>query len=190
MKIAILLIFFTSRILMADEAFHAEETFKTPAKIPLAITSQLFKSLGKNAISACQHNKKNHLFEAQLVSLNQATHAYLVKPADMCLCNDNHCPMWMFKMKGSAAKRIWSIPATATLEILDKHLNGYKRVKEMSALNTHGGESIWAWDSGQYTEIYKNVWTLDADQKCRLGEETTQLMDGKMVEHTIQCTQD
>lgn len=174
---------------MAEETFHANEPFKTPIKIPLSITSQLMTELGKTAISACQDIKPHRLFEAQFVNLNKSAKAYLIKPADLCLCSDNHCPIWMYKMKGNTPKRIWSIPATATIEMIDKHLNGYKRIKEISTLDTHGGESIWAWDSTHYSEIYKNIWTLDAEKKCRLGEETTQLMDGKMVEHTIHCTQ-
>lgn len=93
-------------------------------------------------------------------------------------------------MKGSTPKLIWSTPSTGEVEILDKHLNGYRKLKEAGALATQGAESIWAWDSSHYTEIYKNVWTMDADKKCRLGEETTHLMDGKMVEHTIKCIQD
>lgn len=175
---------------MASEEFRVEEHFKTPTKLSASIIAQLTKELGATKISACQEPQSKDLFEAQLVSLNKSTKAYLVKPAHMCLCSANHCPMWMFKIKGSTQKLIWSAPATGVLEILDKHLNGYKKLKEAGAAATHGGESIWAWDTNSYTEIYKNVWTMDADKKCRFGEETTQLVDGKMVEHTIKCIQD
>jgi hypothetical protein len=190
MKIAILFLLFASSTLMASETFHAHERFKNPSKIPSSVITQLTKEIGKDSIGACQEPKASNLFEAELVSINKSSKAYLVKPAHTCLCSSNHCPMWMFKMKGSTPKLIWSTPSTGEVEILDKHLNGYRKLKEAGALATQGAESIWAWDSSHYTEIYKNVWTMDADKKCRLGEETTHLMDGKMVEHTIKCIQD
>jgi len=172
------------------EEFGAEQRVKSPAKIPSSIIAQLSKKIATDGINGCQDTKPNDLFEAQLVGLSKSTKAYLVKPAHACLCSAHDCPMWLFKMNKTTAKLIWDTPATSLLEIMDKKLNGYSKLREVSALDGQGHETIWAWNTSSYTEIYHNVWVLDADKKCRLGEETTQLMDGKMVQHTKTCIQD
>lgn len=174
----------------ADDTFSTKEQFKRPAKIPAPIIAHLTKEVGKSAIASCSETKPADVFEAEIVSLNKTTKAYLVKPAPTCLCSESTCPVWLFQMKGSTAKVIWNAPATSTVEVLDKKLNGYRKISEASSHAEHGSESTWSWDRNSYTEIYKNAWHMDAEKKCRLGEETIQLMDGKMVNHTIKCTQD
>ncbi|HSI44890.1 MAG TPA: hypothetical protein VK950_01835 [Methylophilus sp.] len=174
----------------ADDTFSTKEQFKTPAKIPAPIIVHLTKEVGKSALASCSEHKPVELFEAELLSLNKTAKAYLVKPARTCLCSESRCPVWLYQMKGSAAKLIWNAPATSKVEVLDKKLNGYRKISEASSDEVHGSESTWSWDRNSYTEIYKNAWHMDAEKKCRLGEETIQLMDGKMVNHTIKCTQD
>ncbi|MBF4990710.1 hypothetical protein [Methylophilus sp. QUAN] len=170
------------------EEFSFAERVKHPAKIPSSMTAQLTKQHVANT-SACQEIKDDELYEAQLVSLSKSTKTYLVKPAHACLCSAHDCPMWLFKVNKTTAKLIWETPATSKLEIMDKKLNGYSKLKEVSAVAGQGHESIWAWNTSSYTEIYKNVWHMDAENKCRLGEETTELVDGRMVQHTISCPQ-
>ena len=174
----------------ADDTFSTKEQFKNPAKIPASVISHLTKEVGKTALASCSEHKPAELFEAELLSLNKTAKAYLVKPARTCLCSESTCPVWLYQIKGSAAKLIWNMPATSKVELLDKKLNGYRKINEASSEATHGSESTWSWDRNSYTEIYKNEWHMDADKKCRLGEETIQLVDGKMVNHTIKCTQD
>lgn len=181
---------FISIIAQADDSFSTKEQFKNPAKIPAPIIAQLTKEIGKSTIASCQTPKHADLFEAEIVSLNKTAKAYLVKPAHTCLCSESTCPVWLLQMKGSTAKLIWNAPATSKIEVLDKKLNGYRKISEASSHAEHGSESTWSWDRNSYTEIYKNAWHMDAEKKCRLGEETIQLMDGKMVNHTIKCTQD
>lgn len=190
MKIISLLLLLTSSTLMAAEQFRIEDHFKNPAKIPAPVTAYLTKELGAVKMAACKEIKPNELFEAEIVSLNKSAKAYVVKPADMCLCTDHHCPVWMFSTKGKPTKPIWSHSATQTLEILDKKLNGYQKLKETSAEATRGHESIWSWDRNNYMEIDKTVWTFDTEKNCRFTEETSQLMDGRMVNHSIKCFQD
>lgn len=190
MKIIPLLLLLVASALMASEQYSVNERFKSPAKLPAPIIAYLTKEVGAERIASCQEAKPNDMFEAEIIHLNKSSKAYLVKPAHMCLCHAHDCPMWMFQMKGKAAKLIWNIPATSVVEVLDKKLNGYRKINEASSDATHGSESIWSWDRHSYTEIYKNAWTMDAEKKCRLGEETIQLVDGKMVNHTIKCPQD
>ena len=187
---ALFFLLFNAMLAQADETFSTKEQFKNPAKIPAAIISHLTKEVGKSALASCSEHKPAELFEAELLSLNKSAKAYLVKPARTCLCSESTCPVWLYQMKGSAAKLIWNMPATSKVEVLDKKLNGYRKISEASSEATHGSESTWSWDRNSYTEIYKNEWHMDAEKKCRLGEETIQLMDGKMVNHTIKCTQD
>ncbi len=188
-SIAVLMFALCPLIGQADETFHVNEPFKNPAKLPSAITAQLTKELGKNALASCQSSKPADLFEAEIVSLNKATKAYLVKPAHSCLCENAACPVWLYPLKGKGVKPAWHIPATSTVEILDKHLNKYRKVNEAYSDASHGRESTWSWDRNSYTEIYKNTWKMDDEKKCRLGEETIQLMDGRMINHTIKCPQ-
>ncbi|MGP1716586.1 MAG: hypothetical protein ACTS9Y_05345 [Methylophilus sp.] len=175
---------------LADDTFSTKEQFKTPAKIPAPVIAQLTKEVGKSALASCSEPKPADIFEAEIVSLNKTTKAYLVKPARTCLCTEGFCPVWLFQMKGSAAKLIWHASATQKVDVLEKKLNGYRKINEASSDAVHGSESTWSWDRNSYTEIYKNAWHMDADKKCRLGEETIQLVDGKMVNHTIKCPQD
>jgi hypothetical protein len=172
------------------EEFSFEQTFKRPAKIPASIVVQLSKQAATKDISTCQGVKQDDLFEAQLVSLGKSAKTYLVKPAHACLCGAHDCPMWLFKMNKAAAKLIWETPATSLLEVMDKKLNGYSKLREVSAFEGQGHETIWGWNTSSYTDIYNHVWVMDADKRCRLGEETTQLVDGKMVQHTKTCLQD
>jgi hypothetical protein len=172
---------------IAAEFFNAEERVKSPAKIPASIVSYLTKEGGTDKIAACREIKPNERFEAEIININKATKAYVVKPAHMCLCESGHCPMWMFKLKGSTAKLIWSAPEVKVVEVLDKKLNGYRELKAIVDTATRGSEFIWSWDRDSYSEIYKNVWTFDTEKNCRFGEETTQLMDGRMVQHNIKC---
>jgi hypothetical protein len=189
-NVALFLLLFNAMLAQADETFSTKEQFKNPAKIPASIISHLTKEVGKSALASCSEHKPAELFEAELLSLNKSAKAYLVKPARTCLCSESTCPVWLYQMKGSVAKLIWNMPATSKVEVLDKKLNGYRKISEASSEATHGSESTWSWDRNSYTEIYKNEWHMDAENKCRLGEETIQLMDGKMVNHTIKCTQD
>lgn len=188
--IATCFLLLTTTISQADETFNAKERFKNPAKIPSHIIAYLTKEAGRDAITSCQEPKPQDIFEAEIISLNKATKAYLVKPAHTCLCNTSGCPVWMFQAKSTAAKLIWHIPATSAVEVLDKKLNGYRKLREAYTDEAHGRESTWSWDRINYTEIYQNAWHMDAEKKCRLGEETIQLVDGKMVNHTIKCPQD
>jgi hypothetical protein len=186
---AALMFALSSLLSHADETFHVNEAFRNPAKLPSSIISQLTKELGKDALNTCQPSKPNDLFEAEIVSLNKATKAYLVKPAHSCLCENAACPVWLYPVKSKAVKPVWHIPATSTVEILDKHLNKYRKLNEAYSDAAHGRESTWSWDRNSYTEIYKNTWKMDDEKKCRLGEETIQLMDGRMINHTIKCPQ-
>jgi hypothetical protein len=184
------LLMFGSGMTQADDTFDTKERFRNPAKIPTHILHYLNKQSNREAIASCQEAKPHELFEAELISLNQSTKAYLVKPARSCLCTAVTCPVWLLQAKGSTAKLLWHMPATSVVEVLDKKLNGYRKIKEAYTDEAHGSESIWSWDRINYTEIYKNSWKMDAEKKCRLGEETIQLVDGKMVNHTIKCPQD
>ena len=179
----------SSLVAHADETFQVKEPFKNPAKLPSPIVTQLTKEVGKDALASCQSSKPNDLFEAEIINLNKATKAYLVKPAHSCLCENDFCPVWLYPVKSKVVKPVWHIPATSKVEVLDKHLNKYRKLNEASADAIHGSESTWSWDRNNYSEIYKNTWKMDDEKKCRLGEETIQLMDGKMVNHTIKCTQ-
>ncbi|SDK30537.1 hypothetical protein SAMN05192566_0805 [Methylophilus rhizosphaerae] len=180
----------TSIASLADEVFNSEESFKSPVSVPAPIVAHLTKALGSEKTSTCQVSRPHDMFEAQLIDLNKSTKAFLVKPARMCLCEANNCPMWVFKAKGSPSKPLWSSPSTKTFTLLDKTLNGYKKLREVSADATNDRESIWSWNKDSYVEIYKHVWIWDTEKRCRSGEETTQLMDGQMVERTRQCTQE
>ena len=173
----------------ADETFTSEDHFQKSASMPASTMAYLTRTITADKASACQAVKPQELFETHTVSLNDSTKALLVKPAHMCLCESNNCPMWIFRAKGNVSKPLWSSSATKTLEILDKKLNGYRKLKEASADETHGRESIWSWNKDGYVEIYKHIWIWDTEKICRLGEETTQLMDGQMIERTKKCPQ-
>ncbi|WP_232410912.1 hypothetical protein [Methylophilus sp. 5] len=181
---------FISISAQSGEEFKIEERFKATANIPAPIIAYLTNELGGNQLAACQGSQPHDIFEAHIVSLNAATKAYLVKPARMCLCGTDDCPMWLFKVKSKTAKPIWHTDGANMLEIMDKKLNGLPKLKESGGAVAHGHESIYAWDRSSYTEIYSNVWVLDAEKNCRVGKETTQLMDGKMVQHNKKCVQD
>ena len=176
-------------ICQADEAFSSAESFKNPVKMSASVTTYLVNELGSKKMSACQASKPSDIFEAQEIELNKSVKALLVKPAHMCLCEDNNCPMWVFKTKGNITKPVWSSAATKNLEVLDKKLNGYRKLKEASTDETHGRESTWSWNRDNYVEIHKHVWIWDTEKHCRSGEETTQMMDGQMIEKTKQCGQ-
>jgi|GEM_PF-374392 len=172
------------------EEFKSVERFKAPANIPAPIIAYLTNALGGNQLAACQDARPLDLFEAQIVSLNASTKAYLVKPARMCLCGTDDCPMWLFKVKGKVTKPIWHTEGAGVVEVMEKKLNGLHKLKESGNAAAHGHEFMYAWDKSSYTEIYANVWVWDAEKNCRVGKETTQLMDGTMVQHTKKCLQD
>jgi hypothetical protein len=174
----------------AAEEFKIEERFKTPANLPAPIVAYLTNALGGNQLAACQGARPHELFEAQIVRLNASTKAYLVKPARLCLCGTSECPMWLFKSSGKATKLIWHTPGASMVELMEKKLNGLAKLKESGGGAEQGHESMYGWDRSSYSEIYSNVWVWDAEKHCRLGEETTQLMDGKMVQHTKKCVLD
>lgn len=171
---------------MASEQYSINQPFDHPAKTPLPVLQKVEQWLQANKIGRYDAAALQQATEAVLVNLGPAK-AYLVKPATQEMCAENHCPMWLVQMKGKQAKLIWSSPAVSAVEILDKKLNKYRELKEVSAYPAHGSEQIWAWDARNYFEIYKNVWTWNAERTCRLTEETTQLMDGKMVQNNKQC---
>jgi hypothetical protein len=175
---------------MASEQYSFEAHFKNPAKTPAPIIAYLTKKVSLEQGDQCRAVKPNDIFETEIISLNKSSKAYLVKPADMCFCSASQCPMWMFQMKGKTPKLIWTTPAASALEILDKHLNGYRKLKEMGSEPARGHDAIWSWDKDKYTEIDKTVWTLDTVKNCRFTEQTSQLMDGKMVQHSVKCFQD
>ncbi|MBF4988101.1 hypothetical protein [Methylophilus sp. 14] len=174
---------------MAEE-FNAKEAFRAPVPVPGPIIAYVSNELGGNQLAACHEIKALDLFEAQLVSLNASTKAYLVKPARMCLCGGDECPLWLFKAKSKVTKPIWHTNGASMVEVMDKKLNGYLKLKESGSAAANGHEAMYGWDRNSYTEIYANVWTWDAEKNCRVGKETTQLMDGTMVHHTKKCIQD
>lgn len=171
----------------ADDTFRSVERFEQPANLPFTILSAVTKHAGAEKMAYCKDLQPNTLFEASIVHLNKTARAFLVKPTHICLCQGGACPMWIYQAKGDTAKLIWNTHAASTLEVQDKTLNKYRKLKAFSASPTAGHETVWSWDKDSYTEIYKYVWTWNAEQNCRIGEETTQLMDGKMVQFTKKC---
>lgn len=189
MKTLFLLLFLLPSALMASEEYSIEKHFENPAKLPAHITAYLTKEVAPSRIASCQDVKPHEIFEAEVVQLNASSKAYLVKPAHMCVCTAHYCPMWLFSMKAKTAKPIWTHPATHTLEIMDKKLSGYRKLKEIGDEPTRGHDSIWSWDRDRYTEIDNTEWTLDTEKDCRFTKQTSQLMDGRMVQHSIKCAQ-
>lgn len=189
MKTLFLMLFLLPCTLLASEEYSVEKRFNNPVKLPAHIVSYLTKEVQPGRISSCEEAKNNEMFEAEVVHLNASAKAYLVKPAHMCVCTTHYCPMWMFSMKSKTAKPIWTHPATHTLEILDKKLSGYRKLKEMGEEPTRGHDSVWSWERDRYTEIDNTEWTLDTEKECRLTKQTSQMMDGTMVQHFIKCAQ-
>lgn len=177
MKIAYLLLLVSST-LMAVEEYSVEENFNNPIKLPALINSYVTKKLSKDIVY-CQDEKHTELFEAKVVSLNKSSKAYLVKPAQMCLCGVYYCPMWMFQPKGTEANLIWSTGGTSALEILPKKTNGYRQLKAYGGTAMHGYESVLVWKANKYREIYRKEYTVDNDRLSKCTE--TYHLKGKML---------
>ncbi|HEY0907468.1 MAG TPA: hypothetical protein VGE17_09695 [Methylophilus sp.] len=181
---------FVALFAQAEESFITKEPFTQPAKIPAAILASIAQEPAVTESNSCVAAKPAALLEAQIVRLSKTAKAYLVKPAHACLCREAACPVWLFQMKGTAAKRIWHTPAAIKVAVLDKKFDGYHKLGETAGNAAAGSESHWSWDDTHYKQTYKNTWTMDADNKCRLGEETIHLVDGNIVNHSIKCPQE
>lgn len=188
MKTIPLLLLLVSSTLMAFEDFSIEESFTKPVKIPDPITSHLNKKMKKD-INYCQESKHNDMFEAQTVSLNKSTKAYLIKPAVMCLCGVYYCPMWMFQVKGKAANLIWSTPATGVMAILNTKSNGFLQIKDYGGSAGHGHTSIWSWDGKKYRESFRQLYSSNSGKGCA-DVETFRLKEGKLVSVSNECLED
>lgn len=174
----------------AEESFVTKEPFRQPAKMPSAVLALLAQEPSVADSPSCGESKPAALLETQVVHLNKTAKAYLVKPAHACLCREAACPVWLFQMRGAAAKLIWHTPAAIKVAVLDKKFDGYHKLGETAGDASVGSESHWSWDNTRYKQTYKNTWTMDADNKCRLGEETIHLVDGNIVNHSIKCPQE
>jgi hypothetical protein len=174
----------------AEESFVTKEPFRQPAKMPSAIMTLLAQEPSVANSASCGESKPAALLETQVLRLSKTAKAYLVKPAHACLCREAACPVWLFQMRGAAAKLIWHTPAAIKVAVLDKKFDGYQKLGETDGDAAAGSETHWSWDNTRYKQTYKNTWTMDADNKCRLGEETIHLVDGNIVNHTIKCPQE
>lgn len=188
MKIIILLLLLVSFETNASEDFSIEERFTKPVKIPASITSHLNKEISED-MAFCEDLKPEDMLEAQIVSLNKSSKAYLVKPATMCLCGVYYCPMWMFQIKGKKTSLIWSAPATGVMAILNTKANGYPQIKDYGGAASHGYKSIWTWSGKKYKETYRQNYSTDGFKGC-FDVETFRLKGEKLVRVSNECLED
>lgn len=188
--ITLCFLLFVALSAQAEESFVTKEPFRQPTKMPAAVLALLAQEPSVADSASCGESKPAALLETQVVHLNKTAKAYLVKPAHACLCREAACPVWLFQMRGAAAKLIWHTPAAIKVAVLDKKFDGYHKLGETAGDASVGSESHWSWDNTRYKQTYKNTWTMDADNKCRLGEETIHLVDGNIVNHSIKCPQE
>lgn len=189
MNITLLLLLAAFSLHSGAEEFNLETPFKTPVQVPAIILRHMVSELTAAERDACMAVAQSALFEAQTVHLNSVAKAYLLKPAHRCLCVQQSCPVWLYSATGKTSRRLWHVAATEHVDLLDKKLSGYRELKEYSNHASHGHESIWSWNKHHYEEIYRNDWVWNEQLQCRLGKETTQLMDGHMEQQTKQCIQ-
>jgi hypothetical protein len=185
MKTYLLLIALVSSTLMASEEYSIEERFKSPVKIPAAISSHLNKEIGKD-ISYCEDKQPDSRYEAKIVNLSSSLRAYLVKPTNFCLCGAYYCPVWLFTMKDAQPSLIWSTSATGNLAILPKKTNGYYQLKEFGGTTGHGHRSIWAWDGKKYKEFYRQSYMMNGSKGCA-DVETFHLKGKKLISVSNEC---
>jgi hypothetical protein len=169
------------------ESFSIEESFTHPVKVPAAIQSRLDAEIAKD-IAHCEDVRPETRYEAQVVSLSPSLRAYLLKPTNFCLCGAYYCPVWLYSMQGTQAKRIWSTPATGVLEIMASKTNGYHQLKEYGGTAGHGYKSIWSWDGKKYQETYRQTY-MNGSKGCA-DVETFRLKAGKLVSVSNECLED
>lgn len=150
---AIILLFFcTAPILRAQEqtTFGVEEEISNPAKIPIAIMTQLKRD---NRVKQCVAEKgavKNNWFSAAQVDLNgdQVTD-YVVKAENSCLFGANLAPFWIFHNLTTRYSLVLRAD-TLGLEILPETTEDYHNIKLSRATATEVSESILKFDGAKY----------------------------------------
>ncbi|MGQ2966751.1 hypothetical protein [Methylophilus sp.] len=180
-------IVFLTSITAFAERFSIEESFTHPVKIPAAIQSRLNAEMGED-IKHCEDVRPDTRYEAQMVKLSQSLSAYLLKPTNFCLCGVYYCPVWLYQMQGTQARRIWSTPATGNLEIMPAKTNGYHQLKEFGGTAGHGYKSVWSWNGKQYQEVYRQTYMTGS--KACADVETFRLKSGKLVSVSNECLEE